>query len=881
MGTVLLVVSSGALVAVGVPDQQHGTRVAGVTAVAVAAALACLMRARRSESSAGRSVRAWRLLALGQAFSAAAALGALAGEPALVPVRMCEVITLGLTASAVFLLLPPSTLPGARRRIDGVVVVLSWAVVAETGPHTTVDLLSSAWVAQVLAAGLAVLVATGCTMLLARGAEDQALPLSALLPFAAAGLVLAGTEVVRAGVSGTAAQLIAAGVGTLVLIAACAPAWRAVPAERRDREASRAEHLAALAPYGATVPAAGAVLASTLALHALPAVTAVTVAGLGATWLLASLTARWEAVTTVRALRSRVDAETLARGMREKWFRSLVQSSTDVITVVDPEGWIRFQTPSAAHILGHEPTSLVGTRFGALMRPRDAERLGQALAVAAASPWSVTTVGFAVQRKDALWVDTETTITSLVSDPDIGGIVLNTRDVSERRQLEQQLARQAYSDSLTGLANRLFFRDRVEAALTAEHGNSGSVAVLFCDLNGFKAVNDTLGHATGDELLRLVAQRLRRCVRGEDLVARLGGDEFSVLVSGQDAEQAAVWLAGRVRTALASPFGLLGRDVAVSTSTGIAVSDSGTENAEQLLRNADLAMYRAKADHDLKYVRFERDMHEALLARVKVETDLRQAVARSELTMHYQPVVHLATGQIVGAEALVRWNHAERGLVLPGEFIPIAEETGLVAEIGAWALAEACQQAAGWQRYASTGQDFHVAVNMSARQVNPSTVSLVADLLARSDVPPRALTLEVTESALMAREDAASLLGQMKALGVRVAIDDFGTGYSSLSYLSRFPVDVIKIDQSFVADVGTFAGPASTGSVALARSIVNLGRSLQLTTVAEGIETAQQHAALAAMGCELGQGFYFSRPVTAEAFEALLALRDRERVATA
>ncbi len=445
-----------------------------------------------------------------------------------------------------------------------------------------------------------------------------------------------------------------------------------------------------------------------------------------------------------------------------------------------------------------------------------------------------------------------TTVTSLLDDPDIRGVVLTTRDVSEQHALQEQLERQAYSDPLTGLANRALFQEAIEGEV--RDTRPGHVAVLFLDLDGFKSVNDAQGHATGDQLLVLVGQRLRNAVRPGDIVARLGGDEFGILVSGEDAEKAAVWVAHRVRRVLANDFRLGGHEITVGASIGISVNQNGDEGSGQLLRNADLAMYRAKGQQRQAFVVFEAEMHDAAVARMEAEADLRRAVTRGELVLHYQPIVDLVTCRVVGAEALIRWRHPVRGLLPPSEFIDLAEETGLVEEIGAWALVEGCRAAARWQPYGSTGGVFRMAVNVSARQLSHGLPRRVRDALVASGLPAGALTLEMTESVLMERTDEmVALLKRFKLLGVRLAVDDFGTGYSSLSYLSQFPVDVLKIDRSFVEQVGRDPEKSE-----LARTIVHLGRALRLTTVAEGIESLEQADLMRDMGCDLGQGYHFA-----------------------
>ncbi len=641
------------------------------------------------------------------------------------------------------------------------------------------------------------------------------------------------------------------------------------------------EQIAVMAPMLPILPVAGVVVYSILAGVELALMTLILLGLLVASVLASAVLARLDQLVLSRTLEHRVVERTLALRTHAKWFRALVQNSSDVITIVDPSGTIRYQTPSVSRVLGYDPASMVGRRFGALLGKSDADRLEAILVDAALRPRSTQAVEFAMMHSDGHWCETETVVTSLVDDHDIRGLVLNTRDVSERKELERQLTRQAFSDSLTGLANRALFRNRVEHAIEERAGGVGHVAVLFLDLDGFKGVNDAQGHLVGDKLLGLVADRLRHCVGAGDTVARLGGDEFAILIVGLDAERTAIHVADRVRQVLSQPFVLDGRELTLAASTGIAVSDAGDETADQLLRNADLAMYRAKAARDGGFVRFESEMHDALLLRVQAEADLRHALARGQLALHYQPTVNLHTGQVVGVEALIRWYHPTRGLVQPMDFIGLAEETGLVESIGEWAVRECCRQGARWQAYAPPGGIFHVAVNVSSRQLTPQLPAIVREALTETGMPAGALVIEMTESVLIERtEEAIDVLRELKALGTRIAIDDFGTGYSSLSYLSKFPVDILKIDKSFVeqlsaknelADDGSPLPNGSSDSAELARTIVHLGHSLRLGTVAEGIETREQYNALVSMACDYGQGFLFSRPLPGEGIDTLFS----------
>jgi len=445
----------------------------------------------------------------------------------------------------------------------------------------------------------------------------------------------------------------------------------------------------------------------------------------------------------------------------------------------------------------------------------------------------------------------------------IRGLVVTLRDVTEHRRLEEQLTAQAFTDPLTGLANRAYFGTRVEEAVV--DARPRGVGVLFVDLDGFKAVNDSLGHQVGDRVLEVVGQRLRGCVRPGDVVARLGGDEFGVLIVGTDVDDAVGWVARRVFRQLSTPVQVGDREIGMGASTGVAVNDAGVETADQLLRNADLAMYRAKASPRAMFVRFEERMHEALLARMQVQTELRQAVAHDEITVRYQPLVELSSGLVVAAEALARWQHPERGLLAPADFIALAEEIGQVDEIGQWILRAACRQAVAWQRFGREEVPFGIGVNISVRQLVPGFPRVVRQVLDEAGLPPGTLTLEVTESVLLDRtEEVLTVLRGLRQLGVRLALDDFGTGYSSLSYLSQLPVHSLKIDRSFVEQVGRPDDGGRQGSTEVARTIVRLAGALNLSTVAEGVETEAEHAALLAMGCDLAQGFHYAHPMTAE-----------------
>ncbi len=440
--------------------------------------------------------------------------------------------------------------------------------------------------------------------------------------------------------------------------------------------------------------------------------------------------------------------------------------------------------------------------------------------------------------------------------------------LAELTRLERELSHLAFHDSLTELPNRALFVDRVEHALARRPRADRGVAVLLIDLDDFKTVNDSLGHSAGDELLVSVAERLRHCLRPADTAARLGGDEFAVLLDDVAGPDVALLTAERVRAAFAAPLTLDDREVSVNASVGIALGMPGRHEAHELLRNADLAMYAAKQGGKSGHAVFESEMHETIVDRHELAADLRRAVARDEFEVVYQPTVDLASGRLVGVEGLLRWHHPQRGDLMPAEFIPLAEETGSIVEIGAWVLREACLRASGWHAARPDAEPFTLAINLSARQLQaPHLVDDVRAALADAALDPSLLVLEITESALMVDTDAATArMHELRALGVRLSLDDFGTGYSSLGYLSSFPIDQLKIPKVFIDSIND-----GEDGLALARTILRLADSLGLRTVAEGIESPAQVARLLELSCELGQGFLYSRPVPGDQLELLLA----------
>ena len=449
------------------------------------------------------------------------------------------------------------------------------------------------------------------------------------------------------------------------------------------------------------------------------------------------------------------------------------------------------------------------------------------------------------------------------------GRVWSFRDVTMQKRVEEQLVYQAVHDQLTGLHNRVLFVDRLDLAIrrTKRHPER-SFAVLFVDLDRFKVVNDSLGHQVGDELLVAVAERLRTCVRPEDTVARQGGDEFTVLLEEIGDEAEAVLVAERIQEAIKRPFAVRGTEVFTTASIGIAPAAAHYTRAEEVLRDADIAMYRAKSLGKSRHELFHAGMHASAVALLELESDLRRAAERDELRLHYQPIVDLASGALIGFEALLRWEHPQRGLVYPDQFVGVAEETGLIVEIGWWTLREACRQMNQWQERWDEERRLTLSVNISGRQFgHPAVVQRVREALDASGLPARCLALEITESVVMDEsEQAAGRLEALRALGLQLHIDDFGTGYSSLSYLHRFPVHTLKIDRSFVGRIGPQGENAE-----IVRTITRLAHNLGLKVIAEGVETPEQCLHLRNMLCHYGQGYHFSEPADAAGALAMIA----------
>jgi diguanylate cyclase (GGDEF)-like protein len=514
----------------------------------------------------------------------------------------------------------------------------------------------------------------------------------------------------------------------------------------------------------------------------------------------------------------------------------------------------------------------MGHPISDVVHPDDREALHEVLELAARNPSVSHPTQCRWKHSDGSWRHGESIVTGRLDDESIGGIVVNTRDVTPRRAMEQQLLQQAFHDPLTGLANRALLGDRLQQTLERGRREPRPAAIIFIDLDDFKTINDSLGHVAGDELLCAATRRISRVLRPADTAARMGGDEFALLIEDASLTDA-IGVVERALATLRTPFHVAGREISITASAGISITGDETTSANDMLRNADIAMYSAKTDGKARYAVYQADMYHATVERLVLRSGLDEALARKEFVLHYQPVMDLRTGAITGFEALLRWNHPDRGMVPPLQFIGIAEESGVIVPIGRWVLEQACHDAQ-LLREQPGGAGLVMGVNLSMRQLSyPGIVDDVVSALRASGLPAPSLVLEVTESLFMHQpEEVIARLGQLKALGIRIAIDDFGTGYSSLSYLQRLPLDILKLDRSFVSER---VGDEQDWS--LCGAIIRIADALHLETIAEGIETIEQKAQLSLLGCEAGQGFLFHRPKPLAEILPLLDAAGRDR----
>ncbi|MBV9292901.1 MAG: EAL domain-containing protein [Frankiales bacterium] len=547
-----------------------------------------------------------------------------------------------------------------------------------------------------------------------------------------------------------------------------------------------------------------------------------------------------------------------ARMRSEARLASLVRHASDLVFVVDSEGRVTYATPSVETLLGISLQDVIGSKFSARVHADDRDAL-----ISRIKRWrehdlrTATRVDFRLGSDDKVR-DVEARVQDLVDDPAVNGIVVTCHDITDRKRAESQLAHAAMHDALTGLPNRALVLDRLRH-LMSRTGRSGiSSAVLFLDLDRFKLVNDSSGHAIGDELLVQVGERLQAVTRPGDTLGRFGGDEFVIVCEALSSEEAEM-VAQRLLDAMQAPFRLSDQELYVTASIGIAIAQVGDEPGD-LLRDADAALYRAKERGRAGYALFDDGMRAQVRKRLDIGNRLRSAVDGEGLFLEYQPLVSLTSQRATGVEALLRWRGGSR-IVAPDEFIPVAEETGLIVPIGDWVVRESCRQLRKWQREGNFPAGVHVSVNVSARQLTqPDFVNTIAAAIEDSGLAPGDLTLEVTESVLMRDHDAAaSTMAVLRAMGISVSIDDFGTGYSSLGYLDRLPVDELKIDRAFVSPLGRRARAG-----AIIESVVDLAHAVGLTVVAEGVEHADQVKLLTDMGCDVGQGYHFARPLRAD-----------------
>ena len=574
-----------------------------------------------------------------------------------------------------------------------------------------------------------------------------------------------------------------------------------------------------------------------------------------------------------RDVTERKRAEAALRESEHK-FRTLLESMTEGLLQVDNQDRICFANDRFCEMTGYAHEEVLGQNASALLLDEEGQEIVRRANKRRRQGFA-DTYEMKLRKKsgEIIWALVGGAPVVNAEGQVVGSMGVHT-DITERKRAEEQLLHNAFHDALTGLPNRALFLDHLQLALkrAGQSKRAGRqeqlFAVLFLDFDRFKIINDSLGHAEGDKLLVLIARRLEASLRPGDVVARLGGDEFTILIGELRDVSDALRVAERINADMAAPFDIGGRQVFTTVSIGIAFSSPAYGRPEDLLRDADIAMYRAKAGGKARYQVFDQAMHREATARLQLETELRRALERGEFYLNYQPIVELGSERITGFEALVRWQHPERGLIPPGEFIPVMEETGLIIQLGEWVLREACMQTRRWQEQSAANADLAISVNLSCKQfMQTDLAKRIADVLRETELKAQHLRLEITESYLM--EDsrmAATMMDRLRALGVELSIDDFGTGYSSLSYLHRLPVSQLKIDRSFVTHM-----QASAEKGEIVRTIIALAKNLGMRTVAEGVEGCSQLAQLRSLGCEYGQGYLFSKPVSAEEAIQLMA----------
>ena len=569
-----------------------------------------------------------------------------------------------------------------------------------------------------------------------------------------------------------------------------------------------------------------------------------------------------------RSPRDRRKTDVLQEG--EARFRVLVQNSFDIITIHDSNGTTVYESPAASRVLGYPSGALIGNTPFETIHPKDLARARDAFDALLKGETAVAPVVLRFRRADGSWIHLEVLGNNLLDHPGIRGIVLTSRDISERKRAEERVHYLANYDVLTGLPNRFLMQDRLTQVIAQAHRNRLRVALMHIDLDRFKVVNETLGRYVGDALLKQAAERVRKATHETDTVARVGGDEFTIVFPNVTSLQALSAAAEVILDELARPFPSDGQELFVSASVGLSLYPDDAGSVDELIKHADAAMSSAKHLGRNNFQFYTAGMNQEVQDRMLIEAGLRTAIQRNELSLVYQPKIDLATRRIFGAEALLRWKHPKLGMIPPSRFVPVAEEAGLVGQIGEWVLYTACRQIREWQ---DAGYSLQVAVNVSARQFQEYDVAeLVMDIMRDTGALAKNLEIELTESAVMNDAESSIVsLERLAALGVQIAIDDFGTGYSSLSYLKRLPLDLLKIDQSFVRDISSDPNDA-----AIVRAIITLARSLGIKVIAEGVENEAQLAFLNAYGCQYAQGYLFGRPLTAPQLVKLVTTGELE-----
>jgi diguanylate cyclase (GGDEF)-like protein/PAS domain S-box-containing protein len=891
----LWVLSLAALAAFGVLVTIHAGNVPGWTAfedlsetlAAVTACVACASRARadrRGDSAPGtsgqRAWRAWRLLAYG---TGAWALGRIVWSvyevglgitprppsPLDAALLTSSVLVVGGLLSMVST--PAGRLSHLRGAAEGMLIaagcfLISWcaviaAVFANSGASTSGQIIHLAY--PVLDA----VALSGVLFVVVRGKEQ--------LP---AGLALLALGIICVAFSDSAFWYLNALNPSFPRVSPIDIGWvagflvitLAATQPQRPRRWTRRLAAGRLAPGLPTVPAVIGIATALVSWWAGRSLgpDSVLLSISAAVVLLAvllQLIVVYENHALTAHLERRVEQRTSQVRATESYYRALVQNSSDVITVFDPDLTVHYVSDSMEDVFGHKPEELIGRRLDALTGGSSA--LTDALTRTMTEVDHVSRVQWDLTDATGRLRHAESAITNLIDDPSVRALVLNTRDATDQVELQLQLRHQAFHDPLTGLANRALLTDRAEQALARSARSGAIVAVVLVDLDGFKFVNDSLGHQIGDVVLCEVARRLESLVRSEDTVARLGGDEFVILIDDVSGLEETEALGKRICDVLRPRLELPGWNYAVTASVGVAMGSASEVDVNDLVRDADTAMYVVKTSGKDSVQHFAPSMHERARERFSLQADLQAALERSELLLFYQPIHETSDGRLKGFEALIRWSHPSRGLIAPERFIPLAEESGLIVPIGRWVLEQAVGQLTAWDRRHQSARSLSISVNVSTVQLAaPSLISDVETTLARSEIAPSRLILEITEGSLgKDTERTIEVLGELRKLGVRIAIDDFGTGYASLSHLQRLPVDILKVDKSFVTALGE-----GGKSRELLEAILGVGQALSLAVIAEGIESQSQMTTLKQLGCEMAQGFLVGKPSPAEVAESLL-----------